>query len=326
MVSSVPFDYTWPVKRARKQKSKHCHLCLVVNESAGKFDNKVVEKLVETIRKNGAQYTVLRPESAIDLADAAKAACGLRRPGRFLPPQFGKRGPVTGLVACGGDGTFNLVARASAKAELPVGILPMGRFNNICRSLYGNDDASVSIEKIIARGYTKIDSGSVAGQDFYGSIAFGLVPQMIELLKHRGRPRFGIGWARLALQAARDIERRSMVIIVDAFRFELSPAILNISLLSHAAGIQWVGPALNDDGSLEVVFDVDAETKDLASLIRQLSRKKYQYGTTVRMYRGQSVIVQPTKDRVLYLDGELLELPANQVDVSVSPKSLMVFN
>ena len=34
----------------------------------------------------------------------------------------------------GGDGTVNLVAQIALKADLPMGIIPLGRFNNIARN------------------------------------------------------------------------------------------------------------------------------------------------------------------------------------------------
>jgi len=298
---------------------------LLVNESATNYDSKAAKQLIASIREDNSQYTILNPTSAQDLADAAKAACGLRRPGRFLSPQFARRGPVTGLIAIGGDGTFNLVARAAIKAELPIGVIPCGRFNNIAESLYGNADRETIIQKFLGKSYRMIDTGTVAGLNFFGSVGLGFWPELQHQLENRRRPRFGIGWSRVGNAAAKATKRRKMIITIDSFQFELSPALLGISLLPRTLGLPFAGAALTDDGCAEVIFDVDASSKDLGSQLRLLSKNKYNYESIIRLFRGQSIMLQPTKDRTLYLDGELVDLPSNMLDIQIDKQKLKLF-
>lgn len=311
--------------RKRRQKSKRVHLVLLVNEKACNYNSKLVDQLVAMIKSAGENYTVLRPKSALELADAAKAVCGLRRPGRLLPAQFAKRGPVTGVVACGGDGTFNLVARAALRTEMPVGVVPMGRFNNIAHSLYKVCDHTQCLEKIMERTYRMIDVGLVAGQPFFGSVALGLTKEMLLALEDRKRPWISMGWSRLAAAAAKITRRRKTVITIDAFRFELSPAVLNIHLLPYALGLPWSSASIFDDGLAEVIIDVSASEKEQATMVSGLSRNKYIYGSSIRLYRGQNIMLQPTKDRLMYLDGELIEIPSNMLEIRVQPQKLKVF-
>jgi len=313
------------VIRKRRQKTKRVHLVLLVNEKAHNYDARLVDQLVTMIKAAEGNYSVLRPGSAQELADAARAACGLRRPGRLLPAQFAKRGPVTGLVACGGDGTFNLIARAALRTELPVGVIPMGRFNNIARSLYKVCDHSLCFDKIMERTYRMIDVGMVAGQPFFGALGFGFTKELLLELENRKQPWTSIGWSRLASTAAKAVKRRKTVITIDAFRVELTPAILNIHLLPYALGLPWSQASIPDDGLAEVIFDVNATDKEQATLISGLSRNKYVYGTGIRLYRGQNVMLQPTRDRLMYLDGELIEVPSNLLDIQVHQQKLKVF-
>ena len=138
------------------------HVCIIVNESATGYRPEPIERLTATIRKRGGQYTVLRPRAAHELSDAAQAACGRRRGRRLLPQTFQRRGPVTSLVACGGAGTFNLVARAALATEIPVGLLTMGRLNNIGRSLYTDISPAASVNRIVGSDYRLIDVGNVS--------------------------------------------------------------------------------------------------------------------------------------------------------------------
>lgn len=312
------------MQRKRRQKEQ-AHFCILVNESASRYNSQAVDALLDGIRKSGDQYTILRPSSAVDLLDAARAACGLRRGKRLLPAQFARRGKVTGFVACGGDGTFNLVARAALAVDIPVGALPMGRMNNIAAGICDEVTTANAIDKILKRGYRKIDCGSVAGQDFFGSIGLGLIPAMARLLSDRARPRFAIGWSRLAAQAAEEAQLEKIVMKVDAFRFEVSPLILNINLLPRSLGMQLTPVSLTDDSHAEVIYDIGVSAKQIGSFIRLVQKGKYYYGTDVRLLRGGVINIQPTRGLQMYLDGELIDLPTNAIEVRVTDKRLKVF-
>ena len=55
------------------------------------------------------------------------------------------------LIACGGDGTVNAVAKLGLDMGIPMGILPIGRYNNVASSLYGKLKESEIIERLFLR-------------------------------------------------------------------------------------------------------------------------------------------------------------------------------
>lgn len=262
------------MKRRRHDKGKHIHYCLLVNRTASEYNQRVVKKLIERIRQKGGYYTVFEPESRAQLYQTAQRACGLRRWFRAAPQQFARRGKVTSLIACGGDGTVNQVARVAAKADLPLGILPMGKLNNIAKSLCGSADPDLAINKIMARNYRKIDTATVAGQMFIGSAGIGFTPEMTELLAGRKPPRFCLGWSGLASKAASAVEMKRVIIQIDAFRFEVHPTILNINLLPYSFGLPLTPLSVPDDKTAEVVFNFGVDTEPFSTFVRQICRKK----------------------------------------------------
>ncbi len=229
-------------------------------------------------------------------------------------------------MACGGDGTSNLTARAAIEANLPLGILPMGRFNNIATSLGLTGGMRQAIDKIISRAYRNVDSGMAAGQLFIGSVGLGLIPRMARLLEQRSEPRYGIGWSRLASQAVTEPTAAKTIVKVDSFRFEIAPTILNINLLPYALGLPLTPASLFDDGRAEVVFDVDASPAELSSFIRQTFQRKHIYGQSVRLFRGSVITLQNVRNRALYLDGELLDVPASIVEIEIAEKRLKIYS
>ena len=311
------------MQRTRRQKDAQPHLAILVNARAARFDQNTLDSLISEMRRRNIQYTVQRPSSAGELLDIANAVCGLK--GARRHPQVSHRGQPTGLVVAGGDGSFNLVARAAMAADLPVAALPMGRFNNIARSLYGSTEAAVVIAKIVGLGYTTIDVATAGGQPFFGAIGLGLLPQMAQLLAKAKVPRTGIGWSRLAGHAAEQVSTKKAVIKIDAFRFDLIPTILNVHLLPYALGLPMTSASLPSDGLVEVIFDAEASVQGLAGFVRQVSRSKYCYGREVRLFRGSQVTIQPSRGRTLYLDGELIDVPDNVLDIKMADRKLKVF-
>lgn len=313
------------MKRRRYHREKHAHYCLLVNPSAGNYDQNLVNRLAKRIRKSGGRYTILEPDSPIQMLATARKAAGIGKVRGGFPSSVHQRGKVTALVACGGDGTFNLVGRAAVQAGMPIGLLPLGLRNNIGRSLGLDSDIDSAIDKIVNRKSCKIDTGLVAGLPFFGSIGLGLIPEIADILLDKKTPRFGFGWSSLTGQAAASIDARKRVIKIDAFRFEISPHLLNVNLLPYSSGLQLSPASLIDDGQMEVLFDVADDIDHLSSFIKQVYKNKYFYGSEVRLYRGRMISFQPTSGETLYLDGELVALPTNVVEVTVGPDQLTVF-
>ena len=267
---------------------------------------------------------MLEPQSAMDTLKLAQMAAGVAKDGRAGLLQTRVRGKVTALVACGGDGTTNLVARAAVQADMPIGILPLGLHNNIARSLCGSDEPEAALRKITKMGYRQIDTATVSGQMFFGSIGIGYFPELMALLDGV-RPRFAFQWAKLGARIAAAIRPRKMIIKVDSFRFEVRPHMLQVNLLPYTASLNLNPASIFDDNRAEIIFDVGADEKDLSEFARQLYKKKHLYGATVRLFRGSAISFQPAMGQMLYLDGELIELPTNVVEVKIGPAKLKVF-
>jgi len=296
-----------------------------VNRRATKYNPEPIKRLIAAVRNAGWYYTIYESDSAEELAHKARFACGIKRRQRQLPEYLQQRGKVTALVACGGDGTVNLTADIALTANIPLGIIPMGRFNNIARSLYNSVDTDDVIDMIIKRGYRRIDTARVSGRLVVGSLGVGLIPAMAHLLQEKKTPRFGFLWSQVGAKAASQVRMKKMVIKIDSFRFELRPTLFNIHLLPYSVGLPLSPVSIYDDGQVETVFDIGGNGKVLSTLVRQAWKKKYVYGSEVRLFRGKTVTFQPVRRQTVYLDGELVTLPDNTAELQLCEKQLKVF-
>jgi diacylglycerol kinase (ATP) len=310
--------------RRRQQRAKKPHFAILVNKKAEGYDQRAVSKLTEAVKAVGGYHSVFEPSTAMDMVRQAEVAVGASPPGGGLELPFARGGKITALIACGGDGSFNLVARAAMKADLPVGVLPLGKLNNIARFLYGSANPAEATKRLIAGDYEKIDCGRVADQIFFGSIGLGFVSHLAQELEGRSLPRFGIGWSQLGSRVAAGVPLKKTVLKVDSFRFEASPIIININLLPYSAGLPFSPASIADDGMAEIILDQGNKPGDFSSYTRLIFKRKYLYGNEVRLYRGREITIQPLRGRTLYLDGELLKLPTEILEIRIENKKLSV--
>lgn len=310
--------------RRRQQRAKKPHFAILVNKKAENHDPKAISRLTTAIKAAGGYHSVFEPATAMDMMRQAQVAVGQAKPTAELQLPFARGGKITALIACGGDGSFNLVARAGLLADLPVGVLPTGKFNNIARFLYGTTQASEVTKRLVEGAYQKIDVGRVADQFFFGSIGLGFISHLAEEIQGRPIPRFAIGWSKLGSKAAAGVPIKKSVLRVDSFRFEASPIIININLLPYSVGLSLSPASVPDDGMAEIILDQGNKPGDFSAYTRLIFKKKYLYGNEVRLYRGRQITIQPLRGRMLYLDGELLKLPTDILEIHVENKKLSV--
>lgn len=313
------------MKQPFHRRPPSTHFGILVNKAAANYERRQVSRLIEAIRSQNNFYTIVEPNSAMELLNRAETLAGRRRSRRRLSPDEQRRGEISALIAAGGDGTVNLVARAALEAAMPMGILPLGRENNIALSLYETVKPEKCIPRILEKKCKRIDYAIVANQKFFGSVGLGLIPNLEKLLSKNGKPRFGFGWNSLGAKAAAGCNIRNSIIKVDAFRFEMSPLFLNINLLPYSAGIKISPVSGQSDGLAEVIFDVNIKPKEVGGILKQLISGKFVFGNDVRMFRGKTITIQPAAGMTMYLDGELLELPTDVIEIEVGSKHLMVY-
>jgi len=160
---------------------------LVISRGAGSMNAEVEDRL----RKSFADHLVVDFDPGDDLE-------------KLVTPQ-------ARIVVAGGDGTVEFVVRKLADSKHPIGILPLGTFNNLARALGLPIELDKAIE--VARGghASTITLGRVNDHIFVEACAIGLFGQTIALGESAKDMEFGKLAAKL-----KDF------IAAKRFRYELS--------------------------------------------------------------------------------------------------------
>lgn len=296
-------------KSYRKSHRPRRRVTVLVNSSADRFDSSAVSRFAQELTAAGFQVKTAFPETSGEMASQAAEAVRER--------------PLA-LVAVGGDGAVNLVARALIGSDVRLALLPQGKCNNFFRSLIGKPSLDAALEAFKSGATRTIDCGAVSGQPFFTSVGLGLAPALAEALSGRSLPRFGIGWSRLASKVAATIKPQNTPVRIDAYRFDLEPSLIMASILPFCLGLNMSPTAIPDDGRLEVTLDMSDDTEPLSRFIRNKFKQNHHLDDSFRLYRGEQVIIGSAKGRMLYLDGELISTPTNNLEISVQPERICV--
>lgn len=98
------------------------------------------------------------------------------------------------VIVCGGDGTVSEVCAGMVRAPIPLGIVPMGTFNNIARSLGLPTTVNEACE-VIGRQHSRVIDAGLANEEtwFFEAAGVGLDAALFPL----GEEIKGGRWSRL---------------------------------------------------------------------------------------------------------------------------------
>jgi diacylglycerol kinase family enzyme len=141
-------------------------LCVVLNASAGSLIGAGVDKTKARIEAGfsapGNSVDVRTPEGD-QLEATLKEAAGQ---------------DFDAIIVGGGDGTIATAAAICAKADVPLGVLPLGTMNMLAKDLQIPLDLEKAIEALGRGEVRAIDMGEVNGEIFLCNSTLGLVPMV----------------------------------------------------------------------------------------------------------------------------------------------------
>jgi diacylglycerol kinase (ATP) len=128
---------------------KNPHILFVINPKSGGTDKAGLDKLIEKqCKKHNYTFDLLFTRGRDDLA-LIKNTIGEKVPGI--------------VVACGGDGTINLVAKALLGADISLGIMPLGSANGLAHEFRIPEDEIDSLSIIFNEKPKLLDILSING-------------------------------------------------------------------------------------------------------------------------------------------------------------------
>ncbi len=224
------------------------------------------------------------------------------------------------VVAVGGDGTVNEVARALLHSEVALGILPLGSGNGLARHLGIPLTLPAALEHLWKSVPATIDSATLNFQPFFCVAGLGFDAHVSQVFGQQSQR----GWdtyMKVSLKAYLDFLPQKVKIGGRAAEvFSLSFA--NAGQFGNNA---WVAPHADlADGRLEVCTVIPFPKWFGTALAFQLFTKSLTDSTYVTYQSLTELTVETDRPALVHYDGEPWQLETNRIEVGIVPKSLRV--
>lgn len=142
---------------------------VVINVGSGRRDSAEQQAVIARVfGEAGRAFEFLRIEQPAHIDEVARRAVALAQ---------SRQGVV---VAAGGDGTINAVARAVHGSGAPLGVLPQGTFNYFGRVHAIPQDTEAAARALLGATVVPVQVGQVNRRLFLVNASLGLYPQLLE--------------------------------------------------------------------------------------------------------------------------------------------------
>ena len=236
---------------------------------------------------------------------------------------YREQGGMTAVVAVGGDGTVNQVAKALVHSGIPMGILPTGSGNGLARHLNIPISVPKALAVLQAFHTMDIDSGSLNGEAFFCTAGIGFeanVGSRFNTAPIRGLPSY------MAISAMEYLQYHP-----ESYKIYVGEQLLEPEafLVTFANGAQWgnnvfIAPDADiTDGLLDMVIWKRTPAMGMPMMAVQLLTRKIGKSGHIEHIRGAAFRVERKQEGWVQMDGESCKMGAS-LSVEVHPRSLKV--
>jgi YegS/Rv2252/BmrU family lipid kinase len=283
-------------------------LVLLVNPASGRGRTEaLLPQVADELDKRRIAFRVEKTRSAEHAVDEALRAADLGE----IP------------VVMSGDGLIGIVGGALAGGDVPLGILPAGRGNDLARVLGIPVEPAKAVAVLAAGDKRMIDVGEANGRRFLGiaSVGFDSDANRIANQTKVIRGRLVYAYAALRALAAWKPARFTLRIGEENLRFTgWSVAAANSS--TFGGGMLLAPNASLEDGEFDIVMVGESGKLQYISNLPKVFKGTHVDNEEVRIVRARNLELSASRPFAVYADGEhITDLPAS---LRVLPKALSV--
>ncbi len=225
------------------------------------------------------------------------------------------------VVAVGGDGTVNEVAKVLFGTSTTLGILPTGSGNGLARELGISMNPKKSIETLNQCSITQIDVGFVNDIPFFCTAGIGFDAHCANIFAKNSNKRgfwnyIKIGFHQFWKYQALPVSFAGNDIKIFSMTFANARQFGNNAYIAPQAHI--------NDGFLDCTLVNPLSMFSVWAVMPKLFTKNIYTSPYVESYRGTKFRVNAEQNFLIHYDGEPLQMNTNELIISVLEKKLNV--
>ena len=227
------------------------------------------------------------------------------------------------VVAVGGDGTINNIAKYLVNTGILFGIIPQGSGNGLARHLripLHNIKALQVINKLHRKN---IDAG-MANDTFFINVAGAGFDAHVSWMFANAPKRGFWSYSKITLTEFANYKPQQYELIVDGKSVSKDAFIICVANGSQYGNNAYIAPKANlDDGLFDISIMKPFKIHQMPIIGMELFLKKYNNSQYVDVLRGTNIIIKRPEAGVFNIDGEPV-LMEKDIQIKMLPEALKV--
>lgn len=227
------------------------------------------------------------------------------------------------VVAVGGDGTINNVAKQLVGTGILFGIIPQGSGNGLARHLRLPLDTRKALHVINKLHRKNIDTGK-ANDEFFINVAGAGFDAHVSWMFANAPKRGFWSYTKITLNEFANYKPQSYELIVDGKSITKDAFIICVANGSQYGNNAYIAPQANlDDGQFDISVMKPFKTYQMPAIGLEMFLKKYNNSRYVDALKGSEVIIRRAEAGVFNIDGEPVMMDKD-IHIKLLPESLKI--
>lgn len=230
---------------------------------------------------------------------------------------------IHAVIAIGGDGTINEIARALVHTNTALGIIPCGSGNGLARHLQIPMDPKKAIDIINEGLIDTIDYGKINGVLFFCTCGVGF-DAFVSLQFSKAGKRGPLTYMEKTLLESLKYRPETYELEMDGSTSRYKAFLIACGNASQYGNNAYITPqATLNDGLLDVTILEPFTVLDVPSLSFQLFNKTINQNSRIKTFRCKTLSIHRSKSGVVHFDGEPMQM-GESIKVEILQKGLQV--
>ena len=215
------------------------------------------------------------------------------------------------VVAVGGDGTINEVARALTQSKTALGIIPCGSGNGLARHLMLPLNIKGALEVINNCEIHDLDYGIIDGHPFFCTCGMGFDAFISAKFAEAGK-RGPITYAENILKEGLTYKSETYTLTLDDAEISYKAFLVSCANASQYGNEAYIAPqASMKDGLIDVVIIEPFDIIEAPSISLEMFNKTLDKNSKIKSFKTRKLHVHREQPGFIHYDGDPIEAPAD---------------
>ena len=227
------------------------------------------------------------------------------------------------VVAVGGDGTVNEVARGIVGTDKILGIIPRGSGDGLALHLGISHDFNKALETVLGNKVRLMDAATVNGRFFFSVCGVGIDALVSKRFADSGK-RGLVNYLEQAVKTWIDYVPEKYTINIDGEEWESEALLITVGNSDQWGNGAKVTPLADScDGILDITVAQKFPSIEIPELAYRLMAGNVNKNHHVHCYRGKHIVITRQSEGPAHVDGEWFNT-GTKIEIDIIPSALNV--